>query len=129
MDIRNLLFTNNTMAVVVVIVCEFEPCSWQGVLDTPLCNKVCQQLATDQWFSPCTPVSTTYKTDYIDITWILLKVALNTINLNQPTNNKRPSHKYSWIICIQWKFSVGRAMRNAIYTQVTNGYLKPTAYK
>ena len=22
--------------------CEFEPCSWQGVLDTTLCDKVCQ---------------------------------------------------------------------------------------
>jgi hypothetical protein len=31
------------------------------------------------WFSPCTPVSTTNKTDRHDITEILLKVALNTI--------------------------------------------------
>ena len=23
--------------------CEFEPCLWQGVLDTTLCEKVCQQ--------------------------------------------------------------------------------------
>ena len=22
--------------------CEFEPCSWRGVLDTTLCDKVCQ---------------------------------------------------------------------------------------
>ncbi len=22
--------------------CEFEPCTWQGVLDTTLCDKVCQ---------------------------------------------------------------------------------------
>ena len=22
--------------------CEFEPCSWRGVLDTALCDKVCQ---------------------------------------------------------------------------------------
>ena len=22
--------------------CEFEPCSWQGVLDTILCDKLCQ---------------------------------------------------------------------------------------
>ena len=22
--------------------CEFEPCSWRGVLDTKLCDKVCQ---------------------------------------------------------------------------------------
>jgi hypothetical protein len=22
--------------------CEFEPCSWRGVVDTTLCDKVCQ---------------------------------------------------------------------------------------
>jgi hypothetical protein len=32
--------------------CEFEYSSWQGVLDTTLCDKVCQRLATDLWFSP-----------------------------------------------------------------------------
>ena len=37
-------------------------------------------LATGQWFSPSTPVSSTNKTDSHDITEILLKVALNTIN-------------------------------------------------
>jgi hypothetical protein len=62
--------------------CEFEPRSWQGVLDTTLCDKVCQWLATGQWFSPGTLVSSTNKTDCHDITEILLKVALNTINLN-----------------------------------------------
>jgi hypothetical protein len=38
----------------------------------------------DGWFSPCTPVSSTNKTDRFDINEILLKVALNTIapNLN-----------------------------------------------
>jgi hypothetical protein len=43
----------------------------RGVLDTALCNKVCQWLATGRWFSPL---------DRHDITEILLKVALNTIN-------------------------------------------------
>jgi hypothetical protein len=33
------------------------------------------------WFSPCTVVSSTIKTDRCDITEILLKVALNTITL------------------------------------------------
>jgi hypothetical protein len=51
----------------------------QGVLDTILCDKVCQWLATGWWFSPGTPVSSTNKTDHHDITEILLKVALNTI--------------------------------------------------
>jgi hypothetical protein len=35
-----------------------------------------------QWFSPGTPVSPTNKTECHDITEILLKMALNTINLN-----------------------------------------------
>ena len=58
--------------------CEFEPCSWRGVLDTTLCDKICQ------WFYPGTPVSSTNKTDRHDITEILLKVALYTINQAKP---------------------------------------------
>ena len=45
-------------------------------------DKVCQWLATGQWFSTGTPVSSTNKTDRHDITEILLKVALNTIKPN-----------------------------------------------
>ena len=60
--------------------CVFEPRSWRGVQDTTLCDKVFSNL----WFSPCTPVSPIDKTDRNDITEILLKVALSTIN--QPTN-------------------------------------------
>jgi hypothetical protein len=59
--------------------CEFESCSWRGVLHTTLCDKVCHWLATCQWFSPGSPVSTTNKTDSHDITELLLKVALITI--------------------------------------------------
>ena len=43
--------------------CEFEPRSWRGALDTKLCDKVCQWLATGWWFSPGTLVSSTNKTD------------------------------------------------------------------
>jgi len=50
-------------------------------IDATLCDKVCQWLATGQWFSPSTPVSSNNKTDSHDITEILLKVALNTITL------------------------------------------------
>jgi len=32
--------------------CEFEFRSWRGVLDSILCDKVCQRLAAGQWFSP-----------------------------------------------------------------------------
>ena len=41
----------------------------------------CQSFATGQWFSQGTPVFSTNKTDCLDITEILLKVALNTITL------------------------------------------------
>ena len=47
--------------------CEFEP------------RKL---FATGRWFSSGTPVSSTNKTDRHDMTEILLKVALSTINLN-----------------------------------------------
>ena len=52
----------------------------RGVLDTTLCDKVCQLLATGRWFSLVTPVSSINKTDRHNIAEILLKVALNTIN-------------------------------------------------
>jgi hypothetical protein len=55
--------------------------SWCGIFDTTLCDKVCQWLATGQWFSPGTPVYSTNKTDRYDIAKILLNVALNTITL------------------------------------------------
>ena len=57
----------------------FESCLWWGVLDTTLCDKVCQWLATGQWISPGTPFTSTNKTDRHDIIEILLKVVLNTI--------------------------------------------------
>jgi hypothetical protein len=46
-----------------------------------LCDTVFHWLATDRWFSPGTPVSSTKKTDHHDITEIFLKVALNTMTL------------------------------------------------
>ena len=58
--------------------CEFESRSGRGVLDTTLCDKVCQWLWTGRWFSPGPPVSSINKTDRHVITEILLKVALNT---------------------------------------------------
>ena len=51
------------------------------LLDTILCDKVCQWLAAGRWVSLGTPVSSTNKTDHHDIIEILLKVALNTITL------------------------------------------------
>ena len=56
----------------------------EGVLDTTFCDKVCQWLAAGRWFSPSIPVSSTNKTDRHNITDILLKVALNTMNQTKP---------------------------------------------
>jgi hypothetical protein len=36
------------------------------VLNTTLCDKVCQWLGTDRWFSPGTPVYSTNKSDHDD---------------------------------------------------------------
>jgi hypothetical protein len=58
--------------------------SWRGILNTILCDIVCQLLATGRWFSQCTPVSSTNSTDHHDITEILLKVALKTITPRPP---------------------------------------------
>jgi hypothetical protein len=63
-------------------VVSLDPVHWRGVLDITLCDKVCQRLSTGQWFSLGTPVSSVNKTDNHDITKILLRVTLNTINLN-----------------------------------------------
>ena len=55
--------------------------SWRGVFDTTLCDKVCQWFVKGQWFSLGTPASSTNKTDRHDVAEMLLKVALDTINL------------------------------------------------
>jgi hypothetical protein len=61
---------------------QFKSHSWGDVLYTTLCDKVCQWLAASLWFSLDTPVSFINKTDCHDITAIVLKVALNTINID-----------------------------------------------
>jgi hypothetical protein len=66
--------------------CEFESRSGRSVVDTPLCDKVCQWPAIGWWFSLCTLVSSNNKTDRYDITEILLKVALKTITLTLTPN-------------------------------------------
>ena len=53
----------------------------RGVLDTKLCDKVCQWLVTGHWFSPSTLVPSINKTDHHNITEILLKVVLSTKTL------------------------------------------------
>jgi hypothetical protein len=45
-------------------------------------DQVYQLLSHGRWFSPGTPASSTTKIGHHDIAEILLKVAVNTINLN-----------------------------------------------
>ena len=52
-------------------------------INTTLWDKFCQWFVADRWFSSCTPVSSTNKTDRHDITKVLLKVALNTLTLTR----------------------------------------------
>ena len=66
-----------------------------GVLDTTLCDIVCQWIAPGRWFSPGTLVYSTNKTDRQVIAEILLKVALNTIN---PTLYQQHIIKTGWKI-------------------------------
>jgi hypothetical protein len=54
----------------------------QGVIDTTLCDKVCQWLAAGRWSSPGTLVFSTNKTNRYDITEILLKVTLKIDKIN-----------------------------------------------
>jgi hypothetical protein len=51
----------------------------QGVIDTTLCDKVCQWIAASRWFFPGTLVSSTNKADRHDITEIFCREALSTI--------------------------------------------------
>ena len=64
---------------------------------TTLWHKVCQWLAAGLWFSLSPPFSSNNKTDRHDITEILLKVALNTINLK-----KKSFSCVLYAQCCQW---------------------------
>ena len=62
-NMQNKYFTNFNylMGILTNMQCQLsiESRSWRGVLDTTLCDKVCQWLAAGQWFSPSTPVFST----------------------------------------------------------------------
>jgi hypothetical protein len=108
----------------------------RGVLDTTLCDKVCQWLATGRWFSP---VSSTHKTDCHDITEILLKVALNTITitLTLPNIEESPGigvspwlifllpgieNEFTWIVLSGIEENLGLLYLPSI-TSISNNYL------
>ena len=65
------------------------PIHGEGVLNTTLCDKVCQLLVADLCFSSGTLVFSSNKTYRQGITEILLKVVLNTITLSLTTDRDR----------------------------------------
>jgi hypothetical protein len=71
--------------------------SWRGVLDTALCDKVCQWLAAGRWFSLGTQVSSTTTTDCHDITEILLKLVLNIIIPPTPPLDIGDLTRFIWL--------------------------------
>ena len=82
----------------------------RGVLDTTLCDKVCQWLAIGQWFSPGTLVSSTNKTDRHDSTGILLKVAFKHLN---PNSNPLNLILYTKICNVQLIFCVNQVVNTS----------------
>ena len=75
-----------------------------ATIDTTLCDKVCQWLATGRWFSPGTAVSSSNKTDCHNMTEILLIVELSIINQNQTKpatidTNMSPSYVNAFLEC------------------------------
>ena len=81
---------------------------------------------TGLWFSPGTPVSSTNKTDRNDITEILLKVVLNTIN-------HKPSHLLTLcqsirLYCIRLFFLLVKGLIGVLYVCDTLPYSKKNSY-
>jgi hypothetical protein len=69
---------------------------------TTLCDKVCWWLATGRFFSPGTLVSSTNRTDHHDITEILLKVALSTINQTKPESTLTTRTCKVFFVVVKW---------------------------
>ena len=81
---------------------EFESRSWQGLLDTILCDKVLSvTFDSSVVFSRChTPIKLTV------IIELLLKVALNTINQTKTKDTQKCKVKYNKCTCISYKKKV-----------------------
>ena len=102
----------------------------RSVLDTTLCDKVCQRLVAGRWFSLCTPVFSTNKTDCHDITEILLKVDLNTIILTlTPSSSWKMTMRYFLILSIapnvkHWNHRTLQQNDKNIYQSILCGIFK-----
>ena len=73
-------------------------CYRKDVLDTRICDKVCQWLATGRWFSPGTLVSPTNTTD---ITEILLQIC-SWDSLNVPCYTPLMAVENKWLLKRWW---------------------------
>ena len=100
----------------------------RGAVDATICDKVSQWLATDQWFPPCTPVSSTNKADCHDIIEILLKVALNviilthTVHMNSRGNASLCNASDVWSSCENLKINTSKILVRLIVSQSVNRY-------
>jgi len=74
--------------------------SWRGVLDTTVCDQVCQWLATGRWFSPGTPVSSTNTADHHDMTE-------KNVESGTKHHNPNPLDYIAWTMCkiIMWSWT------------------------
>ena len=79
-NVWNEMFHSNQVCLFYGYIMSPELYSHNVVLDTTLCDKICQRFVTCRWFSSGILVSSTNKTDRHDITEISLKVSLKTIN-------------------------------------------------
>jgi len=62
--------------------CELKTRSWRGVLDTTLCDPVCQGLAAALWLSQCTPVSFSKKNWPPRYNWNIFESGIKHHNFN-----------------------------------------------
>ena len=82
--------------------CDFEFRSWWSVIDTTLCDKVCQWLVTGCWFYPGTPISSTNKNWPPPYNWNIVESGVKhhkqTIHLSLVLLQMYPFYYYFAII-------------------------------
>jgi hypothetical protein len=75
-----------------------------------------QWFATGRLFSPGTLVSSTNKTDHHDITEILLKVVLSTINQAKPKSTLTTQTCKVFVVVVKWICWYARCLHRLIHT-------------
>ena len=74
---------------------------WGGVLDTTLCDWVCQWFAAGLLFSTDTPVSSTNKTDRHIFNWNIVESGIKTITITLTLQKCIYMHLNCTVIIIQ----------------------------